>query len=242
MSDATPRIPATAPFEHRLADGGVVRGDELVGDAPGYLYLHGLGSVRTGLKSDSLLRHAAAYGRAFVRVDMRGHGASTGTIGQVKVSDLIADAGALLARLGPRIVVGSSLGGLVAAFAAAAWPERVRGLGLLAPALGFMRDLERLLDAEGRLTTSDGRRFPVLPDVLADAQGLDEGGLGRRITAPTLIVHGSADEVVPATKSERLFATIEHARKELWIVPGGDHRLVDQAPAAWPRLDRLLSR
>lgn len=242
MNDATPKDPATDPFELRLPDGGVVHGDRLAGDRPGYLYLHGLGSVRTGEKSASLLRHAAAHGRAFARVDMRGHGASSGTIGRVKVSELIADAGLLLERFGPRILVGSSLGGLVAAFAAVAWPERVHGLLLLAPALGFMGDMERLLDAEGHLRTSDGRRFPVLPEVLADARRLDEDGLGKRLTVPTSIVHGSDDEVVPVHRSERLFAAIPHSRKDLWIVPGGDHRLAEHAPAAWPRLDRLLAR
>lgn len=230
----------TAPFLLPLPSGSALRGDALPGREPGYVYLHGLGSVRAGEKSASLLRHAAERERAFLRIDQRGHGESPGTLGDVTIGELIADVQRLLDVTGPRVLVGSSLGGLVAAFAAAARPDLVPSLCLLAPAFGFVAGLERHLDAEGRLWTTEGKCFPVSERVLADARTLDEVALPQRLPMPVLVVHGAADDVVPPSASERFVAAIPHARKRLWLVPDGDHRLNTVAAEVWPRLDRLL--
>jgi len=231
----------TTPFELPVGDGDTVRGDALAGDEPGYLYLHGLGSVRQGEKSNSLLVHARTCGRAFLRVDQRGHGASTGQIGEVTIGELITDLQRVLERTGPRRIVGSSLGGLVAAFAAAARPELVAGLCLMAPALGFLTDLERHLDADGKLWTSNGIGFRVSARVLADARRLEERHLPEQLSMPVLLVHGTADTVVSQQNSERFFRAIPHAAKELWLVPDGDHRLNTVAAEVWPRLDNLIA-
>lgn len=230
------------PFRLDLGDGHHLAGDELAGTGPCYLFLHGLGSVRSGVKSESLLAHARNRGRAFLRVDLRGHGESSDRIGQAKLSDIVTDVARLLERTGPAVIVGSSLGGLVGAYAAAAHPARVEGLALLAPALGLMSNLAERLDTEGRLWTSDGRSHVVAAEVLADARALDERSLPLRLRTPTLVVHGTADVVVPQQASERFFAAIPHPRKQLWLVPGGDHRLADVADDIWRRLDELLAR
>jgi len=224
----------------RLPNGDTVRADELDGSAPGYVYVHGLGSVRTGTKSDSLLHYARDRGRAFVRYDQRGHGESSGTIGAVTITELITDALVVARRQPSCILVGSSLGGLVAAFASALVPERVRALCLIAPAIGLATDLRGRLDADGCMQTSNGLRFPVLRHVLDDAKNLGEERLASRIVVPTLIVHGTKDDVVPWRASERFHAAIPTAKKDLWIVDGGDHRLADHGPAMWRRLERLL--
>lgn len=232
---------ALRPFRLDLGAGEFLVGDEAPGERPGYLFLHGLGSVRAGEKSTSLLAHAQASGRAFLRVDLRGHGESSNRIGKVAVSELIADVMKVLERQGPTIVVGSSLGGLVGAYAAAARPDLVRALALLAPAFGLMSNLAARLDAQGRLWTREGQGFTVEPRVLADAKALDEQGLPRRILVPTLVVHGTADDVIPPLVSERLFAALAAPKKQLWIVPGGDHRLTTVAEEIWRRLDALVA-
>jgi pimeloyl-ACP methyl ester carboxylesterase len=231
----------TRPFRLDRPAGHFVVGDELPGHAPTWLWLHGLGSARAGEKSSSLLAHAQTRGERFLRVDLRGHGESSGHVGAVPLSHVIDDLVQLLDQNGDTIVVGTSLGGLVGAYAAALRPSRVRALALVAPALGLMSNLPALLDRDGCLTTSNGIRFPVLADVLADALGLDERGLPQRLSAPTLMVHGTADEVIPHRASERFFAAIPHARKQLWLVPDGNHRLNVVAPAIWPRIDALLA-
>lgn len=230
-------------FRLELGGGAFLVGDELPGRSPAYVYLHGLGSVRQGQKSDSLFAHARTRGRAALRVDQRGHGDSPGHLGEIQVSTLIADAIRLLDHTGPAILVGSSLGGMVATHAAVRRPDLVLGLCLLAPAFGLMANLERRLDAAGRLWTSNGLGFVVAPHVLADARALavEEGGLPTRLRVPTLLVHGTADDVVPAASSERFASALRSARHDLWLVQGGDHRLSEQADAIWPRLDDLLA-
>ena len=229
------------PFRLELGDGEFVVGDELPGSRPAYLFLHGLASVRAGEKSASLFAHAQATRRAAVRYDQRGHGESTGRLGRTLVSDLVHDVVRVLERTGPAIVVGASLGGLLGAHAAAARPDLVRALALLAPALGLMGNLAQRLDPMGRMWTAEGQGFLVEPRVLADAKALDERGLPARLQVPTLIVHGTGDDVIPHRASERFFDAIAHADKELWLVPGGDHRLNTVAAQIWPRIDRLAA-
>jgi len=221
--------------------GQQVVADHLPGRSPGYLYLHGMGSVRAGEKSDSLFAHAKAQGRAATRFDFRGHGESSGSLGQVTIRDLVADTLLLLDRLGPSILVGSSLGGLVAAMVTATATDRVQGLVLIAPALGFMNRLEHRLGPDGCMQTSDGRRFLVSQEVLADARTIDEARLPREIHAPTLVVHGTADDVVPFAHSVAFHADLAALSKRLWLVPDGDHRLNTVAAAIWPQLDTLLA-
>lgn len=215
--------------------------DRLPGSAPHYVFLHGLGSVRVGEKSTSLFDHAARRGRGGLRFDFRGHGASTGRIGYTTVSEFVDDTCAVLDHLAePAVLVGSSVGGMVAAFAASRRPQQVVGLVLLAPAFGFLHRMERRVDAEGRLHTAEGRAFPVHARVLADAASLDETALPARLPMAVLLVHGDADELLPVQLSERFHAAIPHTRKDLWIVPGGDHRLNKEAAVIWQRMDRLL--
>ena len=242
MTGAAPIQRLRLDLETGLGEQGqFIVGDQLPGRAPGYLFLHGLGSVRAGEKSASLLQHASAHGRAFARFDFRGHGDSTGTIGQVTIRELIADTLRVLEQLGPCVVVGSSLGGLVGAFAAAERPELVRGLALLAPALGFLSHLDHRVDKNGRMQTSEGRSFGLAERVVRDARTLDERGLPKRLTVPTLVVHGTADDVVPHRASESFHAALATPRKALWIVPGGNHRLNTVATEIWPRLDQLVA-
>lgn len=229
------------PFRLELGAGEFVVGDELPGRRPAYLFLHGLASVRAGEKSGSLFAHAARTGRAALRFDLRGHGESSGKLGRTLVSDLIADVVRVLEHTGPAIVVGSSLGGLVGAHAAAARPDLVRALALLAPALGLMGNLAERLDPMGRMWTREGQGFRIEPQVLADAKTLDERSLPARLRAPTLVVHGTADDVIPHRASERFYDGLGSTTKDLWLVPGGDHRLNTVADEIWTRLDALLA-
>lgn len=222
------------------ADGTRIAYDHLAGNAPAYVYLHGLGSVRQGEKSTALLQHAAGRGRGCLRFDFRGHGESGGVIGHATISEVVADTLMMLAISGDAILVGSSLGGLCAAFAAAAAPERVRGLVLLSPAFGYVSRMLQRLDPDGRLRTSNGQRFHLDQRVIDDAARLDEAGLPARLPMPVLVVHGTADDVVPVAISERFFAAIPHAHKQLWLIDGGDHRLNREVASIYARMDALL--
>ena len=213
-----------------VAAGQEIAVDHLAGTDPAqqpWLFLHGLASVRSGQKSGALLRRCEQQGREFARFDFRGHGDSDGELGQITISEYVDDTKAALDLIGPATLFGSSLGGLVATFAAARHPEMVRALVLLSPAFGFLPRLEHRLRGDGQLETSEGRIFPISERVLDDARQLGEETLPERLPMPIYIAHGTADDVVPVELSQRFFAALPHARKQMWTIDGGDHRLAD---------------
>jgi hypothetical protein len=131
----------------------------------------------------------------------------------------------------PVILIGSSLGGYLAALYAARHPE-VKRVVLMAPAFSFASHWAETLGDErmkewqetGRLTVFhyaenaqrdlgwqfmiDARQYEATPD----------------FCQPGLIFHGSIDEVVPVAFSER-FAK-EHKNVTLRVLPSG-HELTD---------------
>jgi pimeloyl-ACP methyl ester carboxylesterase len=235
---------APVPFELAPAPGHTLAGDLLPGRAPCLVYLHGLGSSRAGDKSSALFARCAQRGQAAARFDFRGHGESSGELGDLLLSDVIADAMAVAQWAGPCVLIGSSLGGLAAAHAAAALHGHVRGVVLIAPAFGFVERLVARNPAGSRLTVvlSDGRSLLLHERFLDDARLQDEATAAVRLRQPVLIVHGEFDEVVPVGESHRFFGRLGQTEKALWVVPGGDHRLNLQADQIWDRMDVFLQQ
>src|SRR3569833_1547562 len=92
-----------------------------------------------GTKAQALADWALASGRAYLRFDYFGHGASSGAFVEGTIGRWRADALAVIDELtqGPLVLVGSSMGGWVACLAALARPERIKALVLIAPAADF---------------------------------------------------------------------------------------------------------
>ncbi|WP_237214723.1 alpha/beta fold hydrolase [Falsiroseomonas oryziterrae] len=120
---------------------------ELVGDAgPRFLLVHGAnGSAAVWRQLAAAL---AVRGAASLAVSLRGHGASGGqtALQSFGIRDYVADVRRVLAALPvPPVLVGHSMGGLVAQLVAAEAP--LAGLALLAssPTGGMRRDGARML-------------------------------------------------------------------------------------------------
>lgn len=83
-------------------------------------------------------------------------------------------------------------------------------------------------------------RFPVEPEPymaqLAASLGHDAGDRLGDIRAPTLVVHGDADALVPAANGQVIAEAIPGARLELW--PGASHLY----PTDEPEADRSVAR
>lgn len=182
-----------------------------------YAYLHGLGSSPLSHKGVALGRAFAGRGLTLERPDLN------------RPSFALLDHGAMLAAVdemdarqphGPLWrLVGSSLGGWLAARWAELHPERVERLVLLCP--GF--DLaERWPDVVGAEQMARWQREGAL--ALADAGGnmvdVHWGFMesarrqpGRpEVPCPTLILHGVHDEIVPIEHSRRYAAQRPHVR------------------------------
>ncbi len=208
------------------APGRAIAAERLRGARAAFVWLHGLTSVRDGEKSRALFALARQLDHAAWRFDFRGHGESTGTLSDTTLSELVDDTRAVLDLAGPAWLIGSSLGGLVAAWTAARHPRSVLGLVLIAPALRFLPRLRARLDSGDVPTfTHASGTIRFTPRVLDDFAAHDEAELAAALHQPTLIAHGEHDDTVPVTASEEFVARIPHARKRLLVLAGGDHRL-----------------
>lgn len=229
--------------------------------APVGVYLHGFRSHSAGNKSLALVRHAQRRGRAWLRFDLSGHGASAGRFRDFRISHAVADVEAALASPAcahARVVlVGSSLGGWLAVLAAKRQPTRIAGLVLLAPGFDF---LQRQFDAmsaaaqaqwraEGVHTFAshyDPSHYELEYAAVTDSEHHRVLSAPLALRCPVHIVHGDADEIVPLRVSEDFLAQLTAApgcpAPAFTRVPGGDHRLsgagtaiTDAVDGVWPR-------
>jgi alpha-beta hydrolase superfamily lysophospholipase len=204
-----------------------------------WFFLHGLHSSRRGEKALYFARQIARRGEAFASLDLTGHGDSEGDLLGLSITRNLADLDRGLSFIeeeaGPfRAVylIGSSMGGLTALWFAARSPGRVTRNIVIAPAfelagrlllsLGRTKAQEWRRLGRARIETSSGA-FDLGYQFVEEETRYPTVSLMRRLTTPTLILHGSDDEVVPCQLSRQFADRLE--RVELVEIPGGDHRL-----------------
>lgn len=213
--------------------------------APLVICCHGMEGSHTRVTPMAL--RLAAAGAVSVCFDFRGGGgsASQGDPLEMSVLTELADLEAVLAAASAWSVVdssrvalfGLSLGGAVAALAAARRPQQVGALALWYPALALDRDLRasfRTLDAVPASFDHRGNRLGRA--YAADAWGLDIDAEIASYRSPVLLVHGDQDRSVPLSVSQRATRTFPDA--ELVTIPGAAHGFGD---ANWERaMNRTL--
>ena len=128
------------------------------GTGPTIIFLPGYASDMEGTKAVALERWARDTGRAFLRFDYGGCGASEGTFEEQSFADWRDGALAMIDEVaqGPVVLVGSSMGGWIMLSAAKLRPERVVGCVGIAPApdltdWGFSTDEKMRLLQEGQI-------------------------------------------------------------------------------------------
>ena len=208
------------------------------GRAPGVVFLGGFMSDMTGEKAGALDALCREQGRAFLRFDYRGHGASEGRFAEATLSDWLADTLDMLDTLteGPQVLVGSSMGGWLMLLAALARPGRVRALVGIAPAPDFTRRLSDGLSERERADLARQGHF-LRQSAYGDEPYTMTGALledGERhclldgpipVRVPVRILHGTADDAVPPQSSLDLLDRLQAGDARLTFVKDGDHRL-----------------
>jgi pimeloyl-ACP methyl ester carboxylesterase len=219
------------------------------------VYVHGFASHQRGEKALYFGERFLAQWCAYLTFDLRGHGASGGMMEELTISRAIEDLDTVLVwareRFSRCIVIGSSLGGQVAAWAAARRPEAVAANLLIAPAFGFyenrVRDLgeeglARLL-AEGRATIrNEWVTVTVGRALVDDAARYPVDRLITSYRTPTLIVHGTDDASVPVAGSVDFVRRSAARPLELVVFGGGDHRLTDRKAAIFDAMEGFVRR
>lgn len=203
------------------------------------LWVHGFGSHRGGEKAVAMRETCMARGWSFAAFDFRGHGGSTGTMHELRVSRLLDDLAAIAAwlqgrghtRLG---LVASSMGGFAASWFTVRRPELISGCVLVAPAFGFLeRPWERLTDSE-REKWRKTDRFRVKNDwvdteisygLLEERDQFRPYNLAAAWKTPALLFHGLDDDVVPDSDSLAFIHQTTFADVELRLLKAGDHRM-----------------
>lgn len=234
-----------------LPDGRRLAYHRTTGAGPGVVFLGGFRSDMTGTKATFLEEWAQNRGRAFLRCDYTGHGASSGAFEDGAIGDWARDAADALAHLteGPQILVGSSMGGWIALLLATRHPGRVAGLVGIAAAPDFTEDSmwadmtpaqRDQLMAEGRiLVPSDyDTPYPITRRLIEDGRHHLLLRTPLRLPFPVRLLHGTADTDVPPAVALRLLAHAEGPDIRLTLVKDADHRF--SAPDTLALLARTL--
>ena len=203
------------------------------------LFVHGFSSTSAG--SRQLFVQAARYlvdrGAAAWSFDRLGQGVSDGDFFDITVRDEVEQVRAMIREVsgeGRVHIVGHSLGAVESALAAARDPERVASVTLWSPAGVIVDDMtvhDRVMGeplaamrARGYVDLGGMAVGPAIVDDVRD--GLDVYGPAGAYPGPVDVLHGYADEVVPADYGSRYARTM----------PGGSFTLVDGADHGWSSL------
>lgn len=243
-ADAAPPEILTRP------DGATIAYRRIPGKTPGIVFLTGFKSDMTGSKAVALEALARAQGRAFLRFDYTGHGASSGAFEDGTIGTWADDATLAFDRLteGPQVLVGSSMGGWLMLLVTLRRPQRIAGLVGVAAAPDFTEDLiPTALSAEQKDELARTGRT-LVPDCYGEEPYVITRRLieeGRRhlllrgpiaIDVPVRLIHGMEDRDVPWQTSLRLNERLTSADAEVTLVKGGGHRLSEPAD-----IDRLCA-
>jgi pimeloyl-ACP methyl ester carboxylesterase len=212
-------------------------GPEDDGSAVGLFWLGGFMSDMMGAKAEAL----AATGLPLLRFDYSGHGASEGVFTDGTISLWLAEALHMFRRhtRGPRVVVGSSMGGWLAALMLRALGEearRVAGLVLIAPAFDMTGALiwEALppeacaaivRDGVWYRPSAYGSPYPITRDLIEDGSKHFMLGGKLAVSCPVRVLQGDADPDVPWAHGRKVYDCIEGEDVRFILVKGGDHRL-----------------
>lgn len=222
----------------QAASGRRLAFERVPGQGPGVVFLGGFRSDMTGTKVAWLADWARARGRAFLRFDYSGHGASEGEFLHLGIGDWFADSLAAISALttGRQVLVGSSMGGWMALLVARARPDLVRGLVGIAAAPDFTADSMEAGMTPAQAAELAEKGFHTEPSDY-DPAGypisrvlLEQGAQNLVLRAPlslpfpVRLLHGTADTDVDTAVALRLLNHMDSPDARLTLVKGADHR------------------
>jgi pimeloyl-ACP methyl ester carboxylesterase len=219
-------------------DGAALAYELTQGQGPTVVFLPGFMSDMTGDKAMAVEAWCAARGRACLRLDYSGHGASGGRFEDGTIGRWTADALAAVdyAAPGPVLLVGSSMGGWIALNVALARPDRITGLigiaaapdfteTLMWPAFTDAQRMRLLHDGVLRLPSQYGGEQVITRALIEDGRHHLLLGGPIAVRCPVRLLQGRRDPDVPWETALRIADRLESEDVRVTLIKDGDHRL-----------------
>ncbi|WP_146589955.1 alpha/beta fold hydrolase [Puniceibacterium confluentis] len=211
------------------------------GTGPVVVFLSGYKSDMQGTKAVHLEAWAQAQGRAFLRLDYSGHGASDGAFEDGCIGDWAEDALAVIEAVteGPLVLVGSSMGGWIGCLLVRRL-SRVAGFVGVAAAPDFTEDgfwagfsdAQRAAIAAGgtaELPSDYGDPYVITCRLIEDGRQHLVLRAPLAMPFPVRLLQGTEDTAVTRDTALRLLDHIDSDDLRLTFVKGADHRFSDPA-------------
>ena len=215
--------------------------------SPTVLYVPGFGAAGHGTKSQELIKHFQAKGQRYICYDPESRGESPPKLEDISTLEFKhwfedAETAIKAAKSDSVILCGSSMGGWISLKMANMYPDLIKGLVLIAPAVNFLRkkyqtwydqaapEIQKEQD-DGKVTIVDSGPFGTLffmKEFAAKSEEL-EFDLSKpntlQIQCPVKIIHGVQDDTVPYKQSLQVMEMISTSNVELIYQKSGDHRM-----------------
>ncbi len=247
MTPEVVTVPPGTPSPDVPRDGALVvdvhasTADRLAGAA---IFVHGFAGGRRGGKARQLAADLPGAGWTLLCPELQGHGDSGGTFEGLTIERSIRDVLRVAAlpafRDAPRrVLMGSSFGGVVAAWAAADHADLCQRVVLIAPAFGFLdryvagltsSELEHWRLGEVHVARSPAGDRALGPEILRETDQRSWRRLAERSVLPTLLIHGRDDEAVPMSAVADYVAAVASPGLQAVFLGGADHRLTRHLP------------
>ena len=142
------------------------------------------------------------------------------------------------------ILIGFSMGGVIASHLAATKP--VSKLILLSPAFNYINlgNTADLIFSRLSSTKKDDSRYLPLPSEFTATFMNVVDSLKQDIAlvdCPVIIFHGTDDETISASSSRKVFKKIPASKKQLILLEGADHHLLDDPVYSGFVIENILS-
>ena len=227
-------LEAAAQYINR-ADGVRLAYRYLPGRGPTLVFLPGYKSDMQGGKAQALAAWAADQGLGLLRMDYSGCGESDGAFEDGTLDIWRDDVLAVIAeaKIGPIILIGSSMGGWLMLLVAEKLGDQVAAMVGIAAAPDFT-DWD--FDAADRATIAATGRIERPSDYGYDPMLITQdfwqsGQANLRLAGavamdcPVRLIHGQCDPDVPWETSLKLAAALRSSDVQTILVKDGDHRL-----------------
>jgi pimeloyl-ACP methyl ester carboxylesterase len=205
------------------------------------IYLHGFASSPLSSKARFFGQKFAALGRSLETPDLTQGDFEHSTLSQqlALLESFVADQ--------PAVLMGSSMGGYLAALYAARHHRSVSKVILMAPAFGLAVRWTRSLGFEAMgewqrlgyrevFHYGENRQARISYNLIADGLQYEEF---PDVRCPALVIHGRRDESVDYQLSERFCEGRANAELVLY---DSDHQLLDMLDPMWERVTSFLHK